>query len=61
MSSNPSNNVVKLSELKGYEFARIILIEFTLNSMRIQASNYSNVGCMQIEGLRKSYFSIAIQ
>ena len=61
MPSNPSNNVVKLSELKGYEFARIILIEFTLNSMSLQASNYSNVGCMQIEGLRKSYFSIVIQ
>ena len=61
MPLNPSNNVVKLSELKGYEFARIILIEFTLNSMSLQASNYSNVGCMQIEGLQKSHFSIAIQ
>ena len=61
MPLNPSNNVVKLSELKDYEFARIIFIEFTLNSMSLQASNYSNVGCMQIEGLRKSYFSIVIQ
>ena len=29
------------------EFARIILIEFTHNSHRIQAPNYSDVGCKQ--------------
>ena len=57
MPSNPSNNVVKLSELKGYEFARIILIEFTLNSMSLQASNYSNVGCMQIEVRNRATFA----
>ena len=32
-----------------FSFARIIRIEFTHNSHRIQPANDSNVGCIQIE------------